>query len=361
MDVYQVKEVQNNEVVKVEYTKPKFFHRIMANLIDIFIMIVLFFGLFIGTRAIVQATPYYKNVQARIFDMQIESGLYVKYGDPEKIVDIVYYLGDEAKQVGTYGREFDGVNTSDPNKAPEGKVGLIVRSINQFISFCEINSPNDRYQELLGYYDSYRLETVDDNGVHYFVRDGDKIVPNEEISNDGTKLKYFFNNVYVPFVEKRCIPFLSANVTEYRNLSRIDFKFLVFLELPVAYCLAGILTYFVPPLFFRRGRKTLGKAVYHIGLIDSRVLSPTFLRFLARFAIFFFGELLLSLASFGIPYIISFSLMVFSKKKQGFPDYMLGLYEIDTSKANIYMDYVEAQLKNELHGQAIDFKMEKPL
>ena len=54
-------------------------------------------------------------------------------------------------------------------------------------------------------------------------------------------------------------------------------------------------------------------------------------------------------------------MMVFSKNRQGFPDYMLRLREIDTSKANIYMDYVEATLKNELHGQAIDFKMEKPL
>ena len=117
----------------------------------------------------------------------------------------------------------------------------------------------------------------------------------------------------------------------------------------------------MPPLFFKRGRKTLGKALYHIGLVDDRVLSPTFWRFSARFLIFLFAELLLSLFTLGIPYIISFSLMAFSKKRQGFPDYMLHLYEIDTSKANIYMDYVEAELKNELHGDAIDFRMEKPI
>ena len=106
---------------------------------------------------------------------------------------------------------------------------------------------------------------------------------------------------------------------------------------------------------------TLGKALYHIGLIDDRMLSPSFGRFTARFAIFFFGELILSLFSFGIPYIVSFTMMAFSKRKQGFPDYMLHLYEIDTTKANIYMDYVEAELKNELHGEAIDFRMKKPL
>ena len=54
-------------------------------------------------------------------------------------------------------------------------------------------------------------------------------------------------------------------------------------------------------------------------------------------------------------------MMVFSKNKQSFPDYMMKLYVVDTSKANIYMDYVEAQLKNELHGEAVDFQMERPL
>ena len=359
-DVYQVRdnEVENNEVLTINYTRPKLFHRVLANLVDIFIMLVLFLSLFMGVRAIVQNTKYYKTAQNRLVEMQIASGLYTdNIGNDVtgKYYDIIYYL-DNYKQ--TYGKEFDGVG--EDGGEPTGRIGICVASINKFIAFSKENAPEARYLELLEYYDSYRLNPTLD-GVHYFIKDGDKVVPNPTLAENSQHLPAYYNNVYKPFVEKRCIPFLASNVTEYRELSRIDYRFLLFVELPIAYSLAGILTYLVPPLFFKRGRKTLGKALYHIGLIDSRILSPTIPRFLARFAIFFFAELIASLFSFGIPYIISFSLMVFSKQKQGFPDYMLRLYEVDTSKANIYMDYVEAQLKNELHGKAIDFKMEKPL
>ena len=131
---------------------------------------------------------------------------------------------------------------------------------------------------------------------------------------------------------------------------------LIFCEIAPSYRVSGILTYLVPPLFFRKGKKTLGKALYKIGLVDSRLLNCTYPRFFARFAIFYFGELLLSLLSFGLPYIVSFSIMVFSKKKQGFPDYMLDLQEVDTSKAKIYNSLEEAKVDQITpHKKAIDF------
>lgn len=347
------KEIERNEVVNINYSQPKFWHRCMANFVDFFLMILMFIILFIATRAIVLATPHYKGVENRIAEMQIASGLYFKDTlNDDKVVDVVYYLD---KYEGTYGDSFE------VKENPTGKIGKIVCAIDKFEKFSKENAPKERYDELVKYYDSIRLDTVNKEGIHYFAKDGDNIVPNETLSSNAEKRKDFYKDVYVKFVEKRCLPFLTSNVTEYRELYRVEFNYLVFLELPVAYALAGIIVYFIPPLFFRRGRKTLGKALYHVGLIDDRMLSPTFARFTARFAIFFFGELILSLFTIGIPYIISFSLMAFSKRRQGFPDYMLHLYEIDTSRANIYMDYVEAELKNELHGEAIDFKMKNPL
>ena len=357
-----MEEIERNEVVSVNYTQPKFWHRCMANFIDFFLMLCMFFLLFIAARAIVMVTPDYKKTDNRIAEIQVESGLYVEDAASNKIVDVIYYID---KVTLTYGDEFDGKNKTDETKTPEGKIGKIVAAINQFIAYCGDSekpaAPKERYEELVSYYDSIRLDTLSSDGVHYFVKDGDNIIPNETLASDSTKRVSYYKDVYVKYIEKTCLPFLTSNVTEYRQLYRVEFNYLVFLELPVAYALAGILVYFVPPLFLKRGRKTLGKAIYHIGLIDDRMLSPSFARFTARFAIFFFGELVLSLATLGIPYIISFSLMAFSKHRQGFPDYMLHLYEIDTTKANIYMDYVEAELKNELHGEAVDFRMQKPL
>ena len=353
--VLEKKEIENNEVVSVNYTQPKFWHRCMANLVDFVLFGAMFIMLFIAARAIVGVTPDFKRTESRIAEIQVkESGLYMYDTLNEgKIVDVVYYSD---KYISTYGNDFEGNDTN-------GRIGRVVNSINKFIEYCSNPSvvPPERYKELISYYDSIRLDTVNKENIHYFVKDGEKIVPNETLSSDAEKRQYFYKDVYAKFIEKTCLPFLTANVAEYRELYRVEFNYLVFVELPSAYLLAGIIIYFVPPLFLRRGRMTLGKALYRIGLIDDRMLSPSFGRFTARFAIFLFGELVLSLFTLGIPYIISFSLMAFSRHKQGFPDYMLHLYEIDTSKSNIYMNYVEATLKNELHGEAVDFRMEKPL
>ena len=352
-------DVERNEVVSINYTQPKFWHRVMANFIDFFLFILAFLLLFIGVRSIVLNVPSYKANEQKIHDIQLASGLYVADpSDTSKNVDVIYYLD---RYVALYGGEFDGVGPEGGE--PEGKIGKIVKSINQMIDYCSNESvtPKERYEELVNYYDTMRLEAVTDDGIHYFIKDGEDIKPNETLAGSADKRQLYYKNVYVPIVEKRFMPFLTSNVTEYREAYRVEFNSLLFIELPVSYVLGAILVYYIPPLFFKRGRRTLGKAIYHIGLIDDRVLSPTFLRFSARFLILLFAELILSLFTFGIPYIISFSLMAFSKNRQGFPDYMLHLYEIDTSKANIYMDYVEAELKNELHGEAIDFRMEKPL
>ena len=357
-DVYQVKESLNNsEVVTVNYVRPKFWHRVMANFVDIFLMLLLFVGLFVGTRAIVQNTAYYKNKMSSMHQMQLDSGLYVANPGNDVSggnIDIIYYL-DTYKAI--YGHEFDGVSADGGE--PIGKNGLAVKAINKFIDFCQSHASNDRYLEIIAYYEQARLEPTL-NGIHYFIKEGDDIFASS-LADSANNLSAYYDNVFKKFIESRCLPFLTSNIPEYSNIVKIDYRFLLFVELPIAYLLSGFIVYFIPPLFFRHGRMTLGKALYHIGLIDERVLSPTFIRFTARFMIFYFGELVLSLFTLGIPYIISFSLMAFSKNKQGFPDYMLRIYEVDTSKTNIYIDYVEAQLKNELHGEPVDFKMEKPL
>lgn len=352
-------DIQENEVVNINYTQPKFWHRVMANFIDFFLFALFFFILFISARSIVLTTSPYKQAEQTITEVRLNSGLYKKdVADNDNLVDVIYYIN---KYCQVYGSEFDG--KGEGGEEPTGKNGKAVHAINQFIEYCsdpEITS-HERYLELISYYDSMRLDTLTSDGIHFFIKDGEDIIPNEVIASNPEKRKLYYQEVYSPLIEKRFLPFLTSNVTKYRDAYRLEFNFLVFLELPVAYVISAVIVYYVPGLFFKRGRMTLGKAIYRIGLIDSRILSPTLGRFTLRFLILLFAELILSLFSFGIPYIISFSMMAFSKNKQGFPDYMLHLYEVDTSKSNIYMDYVEAELKNELHGGAIDFRMEKPL
>ena len=51
-------------------------------------------------------------------------------------------------------------------------------------------------------------------------------------------------------------------------------------------------------------------------------------------------------------------MMAFSKNKQGFPDYILGLQEIDTSNNKIYYSYEEIELNDvERHKRPTDFRL----
>ena len=159
---------------------------------------------------------------------------------------------------------------------------------------------------------------------------------------------------------QNCGGYLTTLFPEYYSATKLTSNLLFFLEIPVAFALSAILTYLVPPLIFRRGRKTIGKLIYRVGLVDSQCLSPSLPRFLARFGIFFVLELALSFVTFGIPFIISFTMMAFSKRKQGFPDYMLGLTEISTVKHDIYFNKYEASiLQIQERKSGISFHMKK--
>ena len=167
----------------------------------------------------------------------------------------------------------------------------------------------------------------------------------------------YYKNIFKPFIMSDCAGYLIVEFPEYYDSMKVMSNYLFFIEIPVSLALGAILAYYVPGLFFRRGRKTLGKALFRIGLVDDKILSPSFWRFTARFGIFFV-ELVTSLFTFAIPFIISFTLMVASKGKQGFPDYMLRLTEVDVSKAKIYLNKYDALLdSSKQNKEPIDFKL----
>ena len=86
-------EIERNEVVSINYTQPKFWHRVMANFIDFFLLVVAFIALFATIRSIVFNSEHYQQIEKKISDIQLASGLYLKdVHDEDKNVDVVYYL-----------------------------------------------------------------------------------------------------------------------------------------------------------------------------------------------------------------------------------------------------------------------------
>ena len=337
-----VNEVEKNTLsgdIDIKYTRPKFAHRVLANLIDFIIFAIVFVALFILMRYAVGQTPEHMRVFNAVNKMRLDSGMYYKK-DSGEIVDVVSYMNS---------------NNALTN---EGKVKISEQSIDKFFTFEKEYVTEERYNKISDEYDTNRLaKTYTESGVTYnlFVKDvDDKIIKNSELYEEG--YKYLYRNFYLNYIDKYFQGYFATTPIYYDNI-KILLNYLVWVDILVAYVSAIILVYYVPTLFFRRGRRTLGKALYRIGTVDSRFLSPTFWRNTAKWALFLL-EMILGIASVGIIFILSFTMMVFSKRKQAFPDYMLGLQEIDISNNKIYHTYEEIELNNvERHKKPTDFRL----
>ena len=338
-----VNEVEQNTLgtaeIEVKYTRPKFVHRVLANFVDLIIFAIVFVGLFVLTRYIVSTTPKFSQTMQSVDKMRLESGMYYKRKDGT-IVDVVSYMNS---------------NTTMTNEA---KVKFSENRIDEFFTFEQQHLSEKKYNKISDQYDEKRLDrvyTLDEVDVHLFVLDeSNAIVKNPELFVDG--YKWVYRDFYIKYIDKYFQGYFTSTPIYY-DAVKILSNYLIWLEIPVSIVSSVILVYYVPTLFFRRGRKTLGKALYRIGGVDQRFLSPTFARNTAKWALYLL-EVVLGIASAGVIFIISFTMMAFSKNKQGFSDYITGIQEVDISQNKIYFSYEEIELNAiERHKKAPDFRM----
>ncbi len=321
-------EIGPNEKIDIEYKNPKFWHRCVADIIDFLIAVVIFFVLFISCRGIVGATPKYKSNMEELETAQVESGLYIDDSD-WGVIDVVKYLNRV---------DYTGYARMD----------FAQGQIDQFLAYCDEKCSAADAIRIHNSYDEARLsdDFVDEYGQHYFVVDeesGEIIINGVCYENVGAQ--GYFDNFYTYYIDEVAQGYLVVAIPNYYELTKYQSNMLIWAEITPAFLVTGILVYYVPTWIFKRGRKTIGKLAYHIGLLDKRLLNPTWKKTLARFLIFYFAEWILSIFTFGIPLIISFSMMAFSRNKQGFPDYMLQLVEVDTLENNIYDNYDDIKIE----------------
>ena len=366
MEDIQKTEQEKSEIIKIEYEQPKFAHRVLANFIDIILMAFITIALFIGSRAIVQSTSMYRDNDKMYKTIELESALFV---NADKSGSDKYAFGDLIQVISTYLPSQKTLTYKDICRRAD-------KAINKFFTYLDSRS-HEEYVKVVDEYDTKRLAVKGSVEGHeyYFVKRSDYdtehnlyfefsatdnlIVPLNESEIPYYSFQSYFEQFFRTFIDDTLVDnYLVKNFPEIREGIKNEGIYILFIEIPSAYVTAAILVYFVPTLFFRRGRKTLGKALYHIGLVDSKCFSPSFGRNLARFAIFLFAELILSFITFGLPFLISFTMMLVTKRKQGFPDYLLGLTEIDTSKQKIYYNKIDALSdKASVYKKAPDFKL----
>ncbi len=356
-------EIKTNEI-NLEYYTPPFYRRVLANVIDVLFFVLAFVALFIGVRGIVTSTLEYKTNIVEMAQIKVDSCLYIP-DSLNTINKILAYINDDEKALPEDIKEVVDIVSvlNDTNLfGTTAQFDASQAAIAGFHAYCFDVCTPESYNIIIADYEDFMLsdELVDKDGIHYFIEDvNNGIVKNPACTERDAVI---YKKGYATYIDEHAQGYLITSVPSYYDYSRYLSNMLIFIEIPISYSIAGLLVFLLPVFIFRRGRMTFGKAIYRIGSVDANFFSPKIGRTLARFSIFYFGELILSLLTFGVPFIISFSLMVFSKKKQGFPDYMLGIMEVDCYRTKIFMSKEEIALKGiNTHSKAVDFKVREKL
>ncbi|MFA5421431.1 MAG: RDD family protein [Bacilli bacterium] len=299
----------DTNVIEVNYPKVKYSKRILAFLFDLLCIGVLSSLLLLGTRGIAERQPIYVESLETREELQGASRLYVKNSDNEFDLITDYYAE----------------NTDYLEVNGECEAALVAFYANPL--FFDQGDPASG----LALYNSQKIGETAIPG-DYFVYSGSEmqtIVPNPEY--DAEKM----NKFYIIAIEDVAYSYLNAN-PDYYEASRIILLFSNFFILPVSVILSLIVFELVIPLIFSRGKQTLGRRIFHIGLVTNHALSPRAGRYLAKFAIFLFVEVIASLFTLGIPVLFTVSMFFFSKNNQTFADYMLGIYSVDIETNMVY-------------------------
>lgn len=315
-------ETKDNNVLEVEYYRPKFWKRMSAGFFDAVIFVLLMLIFIVCIQSIEHKTSKYIENNATLNDYYLSSGLYLDNGDdlPESIVD--YYQ--------------DTTDVSDG-----AKVIFYRNAIETFFEFIADYADEDTYAEILATYDTARLdEELTYNGYAYFVIDEDsgEIVKNPDYTIPSAE---YVDNFYEPYISSTLRGYLVTVIPDVLELEKYFAYLILFLDIPVSLTLAYAIVYLVIPLCLGRGKKTLGRLIFHLGLVDQRVLSVTWKRYLVRWLIMFFVEIVLSVMTLCVPLLVSITMMVFTKRKQNFHDYMLGIDELDDENQKIYKNLGE--------------------
>ena len=324
----------SSQDLKVSYFRPSFLYRTLANLIDILIVALVFVSGFLGVREIIKANPTYKAKNEQLIQIRVDSGLYA-YDDDNVLRDIISVLN------------------YDKGQSAKSRMTRSRKAINQFISYAHEVATEEKYNTIVNDYYDFRLaESMKTGDLPLFiVNESNEVVENPEVIDKAETISSpvyvtYYEMAYKPFIDEHLQGYLVTSIPNYYAIIRYQTNLLLWVNIFVTYAITGLLVYIVPIFIFRRGRMTIGKRLYGIGLVDANCLCPSIPRTLVRFAIFYFAIYIASIFLFGLPIIISFSLMAFSKKKQGFSDYMTGLQEIDAKRTKIYFSLQEAEMEN---------------
>ena len=315
-------ENENNTVL--EYSKARIYQRVFSFFIDLFLAVLL--GMIINSLCglVTSVVPKYQEVLQERIELQDQSGLF-----------------DENQKLWTLSLEGSDMTIQE-------KKELLSTRLDEFYH-------NDVFFEDDTFYQSYqkrKSEAVNEKGELLF-----KLISGSYVEKD------FSDDVYYSFYQKEFENYASAALSHnvrFADLSNLIVRISV-IEIVLSMGVGFALSFVIMPLILKRGRKTIGMYLFKISLVGGDALN-------VRGKILLFSNVLLLLIgywlmifTFGIPWLVSLTMMTFSKTGQDFFDYMSGTYVVSTKDKDIYLDYAEYLARTEESKKASienrDFEM----
>ena len=288
----------------------------MAFLIDMSLSLILGLAIGIGIVALVAQSPSYQTAISTMDEIELRSGLYEENdeGQTSPITEL-YAVSEE---------------DADPDY--EGVDSLFATALEHFFADVYFFPEGDGasvYEGLKSGEGALIYEGNEGDGPYFRRDESGNLVPRLS-----SKAMYSF---YVEAIDGTAIPYIST-VPSYIDASRTTFLSMGGSLLSSLF-LGIFAPFFVPPLFFKRGRGTLGMKALKLAVLTAKAVPPTPGRTIARSLIFLFVEVLLSIFAFFIPLLVSFTMVMVRKDRQSFHDYVSGTYVVDCSDMPVFLSY----------------------
>lgn len=315
-------ENENNTVL--EYSKARIYQRVFSFFIDLFLAVLL--GMIINSLCglVTSVVPKYQEVLQERIELQDQSGLF-----------------DENQKLWTLSLEGSDMTIQE-------KKELLSTRLDEFYH-------NDVFFEDDTFYQSYqkrKSEAVNEKGELLF-----QLISGSYVEKD------FSDDVYYSFYQKEFENYASAALSHnvrFADLSNLIVRISV-IEIVLSMSVGFALSFVIMPLILKRGRKTIGMYLFKISLVGGDALNVRGKTLLFRNVLLFLIGYWLTIFTFGIPWLVSLTMMTFSKTGQDFFDYMSGTYVVSTKDKDIYLDYAEYLARTEESKKASienrDFEM----
>lgn len=315
-------ENENNTVL--EYSKARIYQRVFSFFIDLFLAVLL--GMIINSLCglMTSVVPKYQEVLQERIELQDQSGLF-----------------DENQKLWTLSLEGSDMTIQE-------KKELLSTRLDEFYH-------NDVFFEDDTFYQSYqkrKSEAVNEKGELLF-----ELISGSYVEKD------FSDDVYYSFYQKEFENYASAALSHnvrFADLSNLIVRISV-IEIVLSMSVGFALSFVIMPLILKRGRKTIGMYLFKISLVGGDALNVRGKTLLFRNVLLLLIGYWLTIFTFGIPWLVSLTMMTFSKTGQDFFDYMSGTYVVSTKDKDIYLDYAEYLARTEESKKASienrDFEM----